>query len=61
MRFKENELKYQYVVDKHFHPQYIVSRHVASAQKRGLPGQGEIAEVPTFLYLSETYVARQTY
>ena len=61
MRFGEKQVKHQYIVDKYLHPQYIVPRHVVSAQKRGLPGQGEIAEVPTFLYLSETYVARQTY
>lgn len=32
-------------------PNRLVTCHVVSAQKRGLPGQGEISEVPTF-YLS---------
>ena len=31
-------------------PNILSSDHVVSAQKRGLPGQGEIAGVPTFLY-----------
>jgi len=47
---------HQHIVDKRFYPQYIAWHHVVSAQKRGLPGPGEIAEVPHFfIYFSPLF------